>query len=175
MKKQLGQSIASVFASVRTSVITSAITLIALAGCAVAPPATTVIIPAGQQAAYVKYHYAPAIRVGDTVILSGIPAWKGDTYDQKIRFMFERAKSTLEAAGSSMDDVVEITTFHQNAKDTASFNKEFAEFVKIQGEYFKAKYPAWTAVGVTALLAEDAPVEMRLVAVVGSGKNVSIK
>jgi enamine deaminase RidA (YjgF/YER057c/UK114 family) len=163
MKDQVGKIIATAFA------------VIVLAGCAVAPPSTTVIIPPGQQAAYVKYHYAPAIRVGDTVILSGIPAWKGDNYEQKIRFMFERAKSTLEAAGSSMDDVVEMTTFHQHAPDTASFNKEFDEFVKIQGEYFKAKYPAWTAVGVTALLAEDAPVEMRMVAVVGSGKNVSIK
>jgi enamine deaminase RidA (YjgF/YER057c/UK114 family) len=156
-------------------IIISAMVVIGFAGCAAIPPATTVIIPAGQQAAYIKYHYAPAIRVGDTVILSGIPAWKGDTYDQKIRFMFERAKSTLEAAGSSMDDVVEMTTFHQHAPDSASFNKEFDEFVKIQGEYFKVKYPAWTAVGVTALLADDARVEMRVMAVVGSGKNVSIK
>jgi enamine deaminase RidA (YjgF/YER057c/UK114 family) len=163
MKNKIQKSIASAFA------------LFTLAGCATSPPATTVIIPPAQQASYVKYHYAPAIRVGDTVILSGIPAWKGDTYEQKIRFMFERAKSTLEAAGSNMDDVVEMMTFHQHAKDTASFNKEFEEFVKIQGEYFKAKYPAWTAVGVTALLAEDAPVEMRIVAVVGSGKNISIK
>jgi enamine deaminase RidA (YjgF/YER057c/UK114 family) len=151
------------------------IALSLLAACAT-PPAKTIVIPAGQDAAYDQWHYAPAVRVGDTVIVSGIPAGPGDTYEARVRRMFERLKTTLEAAGASMSDVVEITTFHREPKDTKTFDEEFARFQPIHDEYFAgATYPAWTAVGTTALLAEGAPVEMRAVAIVGSGKNASVQ
>jgi enamine deaminase RidA (YjgF/YER057c/UK114 family) len=151
-----------------------ALALFGLSGCATPsqPQPTTVVIRPGAQITYVKYHYAPAIRVGDTVIVSGIPAARGSTYEQKIRNMFQRAQNTLESAGTNFDDVVEVTTFRQNAPDTAAFAAEFASFIEIQKEFFTDHYPAWTAVGVTSLLAPGAPVEMRLVAVVGSGKHV---
>lgn len=130
----------------------------------------TIVIPPGRQAEYDRFHYAPVVRVGDTLILSGIPAYGANTYEGKIRHMFEDVKGTLEAAGATLADVVEITTFHQDATDTETFQKEFAEFLKVHKEYFKENYPAWTAVGTTALLAKGAPVEMRVVAVVGAGK-----
>lgn len=63
--------------------------------------------------------------------------------------MFQRAQSTLEAAGTRLDDVVELTTFHRNAPDTAAFADEFARFIKVQKEFFGNHYPAWSAVGVT--------------------------
>jgi len=40
---------------------------------------------------------------------------------------------------------------------------------------FHPPYPAWTAIGNAALLAKDAIVEMRLVAIVGSGKGARIE
>lgn len=151
-----------------------ALALSVLPGCATPsrPQPTTVVIPPGAQIAYVKYHYAPAIRVGDTVIVSGIPAARGSTYEEKIKNMFQRAQSTLESAGASLDDVVEVTTFHRNAPDTAAFAAEFGKFIEIQQGFFTHHYPAWTAVAVTSLLTPEAPVEMRLVAVVGSGNHV---
>ena len=39
---------------------------------------------------------------------------------------------------------------------------------------FPANYPAWTAVGTPALLARGAAVEMRVVAMIGSGKNPKV-
>ena len=89
--------------------------------------------------------------------------------------MFERLKGTLAAAGAELSDVVEIDTFHAQPKDTASFDEEFTRFAKIHHEYFPDHYPAWTAVGTTALLAEGAVVEMRVTAIVGSGKSVEHK
>ena len=146
-----------------------------LAACAT-PPAKTIVIPPGNDAAYDTWHYAPAVRIGDTVIVSGIPAGPGDTYEARVRRMFERLRQTLEAAGASMSDVVEITTFHREPKDTKSFDEEFARFQPIHHEFFgDSTYPAWTAVGTTALLAEGAPVEMRAVAVVGSGKGAKVQ
>ncbi len=137
-------------------------------------PAKTIIIPDKRDVEYDSYHYAPAIRVGDTVILSGIPAGGPGTYQEQIRRMFRRVASTLEAAGAGMDDVVELQTFHANAKNTEEFRKEFQEFAVVHGEFFPANYPAWTAIGNAVLLANGAVVEMRVTAVIGAGKNARV-
>ncbi len=142
---------------------------------ALAGPGKTIIIPAGADRAYDDYHYAPAVRVGDMVIVSGIPAGRGASYEEKIRTMFERLKTTLAAAGASLGDVVEITTFHREPKDTDAFDAEFKKFLAIHNEYFKDGYPAWTAVGTTALLSKEAPVEMRAVAMIGAGKKLTVQ
>ena len=138
-------------------------------------PARTIVVPAGSERSYDNWHYAPAVRVGDTVIASGIPAGGAETYEGKIRNMFERTRKVLAAAGAEMADVVEIQTFHREARDTETFQKEFAEFLKVHQEFFPANYPAWTAVGTTALLAPNAPVEMRVMAVIGSGKRTQVE
>ena len=148
---------------------------ILLLAAAVPPPAgKTVVVPPGYDRAYDDWHYAPAVRVGDLVIVSGIPAGKGETYQDKVRDMFERLRQTLKSAGAELSDVVELQTFHATARDTAGFQKEFAEFSKVHHEYFPSGYPAWTAVGATALLAPGAVVELRALAVIGAGKHITV-
>lgn len=138
-------------------------------------PGKTIIIPDKSERAYTEYHYAPAIKVGDTVIVSGIPAGGPGTYTEQVRRMFLRAKSTLEAAGATMDDVIELQSFHVNAKTTADFQKEFAEFLEVHKEFFKDGYPAWTAIGNAVLLAQGAVVEVKFVAVIGAGKRMKVE
>jgi enamine deaminase RidA (YjgF/YER057c/UK114 family) len=77
----------------------------------------------------------------------------------------ERLKRTLASAGAKLEDVVELLSFHATARDSEGFQKEFAVFQKVHHEYFPSGYPAWTAVGTTALLTPGAVVEMRVVAV----------
>lgn len=139
------------------------------------PGRKTIVIPAGQDRAYDDYHYAPAVRAGDTVIVSGIPAGGPGSYEDQVRRLFERARKVLEASGSSLADVVEINTFHAQPKDSAAFNAEFERFLQVHREFFPSNYPAWTAVGTTALLAPGAVLEMRLVAVVDAGRSVKIR
>jgi len=146
-----------------------------LQACAATPLHKTIIVPAGRDRLYDDWHYAPAMRVGDTLIVSGIPAYKGATYEEKVRNMFEALKLTLAAGGADLADVVEINTYHAQAKDTETFEAEFARFAKIHAEYFPDRYPAWTAVGTTALLAPDAVVEMRVLAVIGAGRNADVR
>lgn len=141
-----------------------------LSACAMTAPTRVHVVPPRWEKAYDDYHYSPSVRVGDTVYVSGIPAAPGDTYEARVRSMFERLKSLLAASGASLDDVVEITTFHAQPKDSVEFDTEFEIFKKIHGEYFHDHYPAWTAVGTTALISPGAPVEMRAVAVIGSGR-----
>jgi enamine deaminase RidA (YjgF/YER057c/UK114 family) len=138
-------------------------------------PRKTMVVPEGEDRAYDDWHYAPAVRVGDLIFVSGIPAARGDTYEAKVRHMFERLKRTLAAAGADLSDVVELTSFHAAARDSESFKKEFDELAKIHHEYFPSSYPAWTAVGTSALLAPGAALEMRAVAVAGAGKNARVE
>ncbi|HZX80149.1 MAG TPA: Rid family hydrolase, partial [Lysobacter sp.] len=132
----------------------------ALAQAQAAPPSREHFAPRGMEASYHRFHYSPVVRVGDTVTVSGIPAAIGDTYEARVRHMFESLKAHLATAGATMADVVEITTFHAGPSDAQAFGAEFATFAPIHHEYFPNHYPAWSAVAVSALLQPGAPVEM---------------
>ena len=128
----------------------------------------TIHVPEGWEGAY-DFGYAPVVRVGETVIVSGVPASGDGSYEDKIRRMYERVEELLAAAGASIDDVVELTTFHTAPRDSPELQAEFKRYMPIHREFFGEHRPAWTAVGTTVLLSPSAPVEMRVVAVVGSG------
>ena len=130
------------------------------------------LAPAGWEGSYHELHYSPVVRLGDRVIVSGIPALEGDTDEAKIRWMFGQLKLHLEAAGASLEDVVELTSFHV-AKDHQEFRKRMEPVLKVHREVFKDHYPAWTAVGTTALFSADAPMELRAEAIIGSGRTAT--
>ena len=130
----------------------------------------TIYVPAGWEGAY-EFGYAPVVRVGDTVIVSGVPAGGEGSYEEKVRRMYRRVKELLTAAGATIDDVVELTTFHAGPQDSAAFHAEFERYMPIHHEFFGKHQPTWTTVGTTALLSPTAVVEMRVVAVAGSGRS----
>lgn len=127
------------------------------------------LAPAGWEGSYHELHYSPVVRIGDRVIVSGIPALEGDTEEAKIRWMFSQLKLHLEAAGAGLEDVVELTSFHV-AKDHEEFRRRMDPVLKVHREVFKDHYPAWTAVGTTALFSAAAPMELRAEAIIGSGR-----
>jgi enamine deaminase RidA (YjgF/YER057c/UK114 family) len=128
----------------------------------------TIHVPEGWEGAY-DFGYAPVVRVGDMVIVSGVPAGGDGRYEEKVRGMYRRVEELLAAAGASIDDVVELTTFHTTPRDSQQFWEEFERYMPIHREFFGEHRPAWTAVGTTVLLSGSASVEMRVVAVAGSG------
>lgn len=134
-----------------------------------------VIVPENRQREYAEYHYAPAVRIGDRVILSGIPAGGPGTYKEQVRRLFTRVKNTLAAAGAGLDDLIEIQTFHANARNSEDFGKELREFIAVYGEFVTGAYPAWTAIGNAVLLSPGAVLEMRVEAVVGAGKTARVE
>ena len=125
--------------------------------------------PGNTQRIYEQWHYAQAARVGDTIWVSGQPgAGAGaNDIDGQTRAVFQRLKAVLEAAGSSLDDVVELTSYHLNIA-------ELEKVGKVKDEFMPNHYPAWTAIGTTALVMPDALIEIKAVAVVGSGKRVQV-
>lgn len=95
--------------------------------------------------------YSQAIKVGDTVYLSGqiplIPKTmetvKGDISAQ-IKQVFDNLSAVAEAAGGNFFDIVKLNVFLTDLSDFPIVNE-------IMGEYFEQPYPARAAVGVAAL------------------------
>lgn len=125
--------------------------------------------PGNTQRVYEQWHYAQAARVGDTIWVSGQPGAGAGANDieGQTRAVFTRLKAVLEAAGSSLDDVVELTSYHLNIA-------ELDKVGKVKDEFMPNHYPAWTAIGTPALLMPDALIEIKAVAVVGSGQRVQV-
>lgn len=109
--------------------------------------------------------YSQAVRVGDTVYLSGQigldPASMQmvDGIDAQIVRVFENLKAVAEAAGGSLGDVVKLNVF---LTDLANFAKVNETMTK----YFKEPFPARAAVGVKEL-PRAALVEADAVMVIG--------
>ncbi|GAB3345986.1 Rid family hydrolase [Lysobacter tyrosinilyticus] len=140
--------------------------------CAQTPPREH-LAPQGWEGSYYSIHYTPVMKIGDRVIVSGIPALEGDTEEARIRWAFTELKRHLEVAGATMEDVVELQSFHL-ARDHDEFRARFATVEKVHAEFFHDRYPAWTAVGTSALYSEGAPMEIRAEAIIGSGRAAKV-
>ena len=110
--------------------------------------------------------YSQAVRVGDTVYVSGqIPLdpatgqlVTGDI-EAEIRRVFENLKAIVVAAGGSFANVAKVTVF---LTDLA----HFAKVNEIMATYFERPYPARAAVGV-AQLPRGARVEIECILALG--------
>ena len=106
--------------------------------------------------------YSQAVRVGNTVYLSGqIPldpitmeVVEGDIQAQTRR-VFDSMKAIVEAAGGTMDNIVKI-----NISLTDLNN--FADVNSVMSDYFNQPYPARACVGV-ASLPKGVPVEIEAI------------
>lgn len=128
------------------------------------------IVPAPFRAYYDEHHLSPATRVGDLIWVSGQVGIDADMkpaegMHAQAQIAFACLKLVLEEAGASLADVVELTTFHTD------LHGEVDAFVAVKDQYFPSRYPSWTAVGVTQLALPGLVIEIRAVAVAGSGKD----
>jgi len=107
------------------------------------------IIPNGMAAVYDDIHYSPAVRVAQTVYISGQIGRDenlnviADSEGQIVQ-AFENLKLVVEAAGATMGDIVDLTTFHTDMRDLGLF-------MRVKDRYLTRDYPAWTAIGASAL------------------------
>ena len=122
------------------------------------------IVPNGQETSYERFHFAPAFRVGDTVHVSGVIGRGADgrvpeQAVEEFRATFAELAATLAAAGASLADVVELTSFHVGLD-------EIGQFIAAKDEVMSKPYPAWTAIGCTGLLIPGARAEVKATAVI---------
>lgn len=90
--------------------------------------------------------FSPAVKAGQFVFVSGqIADDVGADVKVQTRQVLEKIKSLVEAAGSSMANVVKCTVYLTNLGDFASMNEVYREF-------FTDKLPARACVEVSGLV-----------------------
>jgi len=138
-----------------------------------APGGEVVLPDQGAKKAHDEWRYAAARRVGDMIYVSGVivnrNAGEGNdvaAFKVQARRALERLRVILEAAGTDFQHVAMINSFHvwQGPNFAGSRDEQFGAFEAVIGEFMKAPYPAWTAVGTTGLLSDGGTVEVQLIA-----------
>jgi enamine deaminase RidA (YjgF/YER057c/UK114 family) len=127
--------------------------LLALPGCASVSPQADHVCFHRNESIEVDIGYCQALRVGNTLHISGIPG-QGDM-PSAIRSVYERLKQVLEANGLSFANVTKETVF---ATDLDAFirNKD------VRKEFYGQLFPAATWVQVQRLYLPSFVVEIEL-------------
>lgn len=127
-----------------------------------------ILIPERWQEFYDKWGFAPAVRTQDgTVYVSGIISFlEGDgSYEERyaagLQTAFAQINEVLEQAGGSLDDIVEITSFHMDLAN------QVVTMSHVRRAMMNEPHPAWTAVGTTALALPGGQTEIKVTAKVG--------
>ncbi|AZC69029.1 RidA family protein [Pseudomonas chlororaphis] len=114
-----------------------------------------VIFPPGRQALYQRNRYSPAIRANGFLFVSGQVGSSADgspepDLEAQVRLAFTNLNAILAAAGSSFDEVIDVTVFIVDPET------RFETIWKVVPEFWgKAPHPTLTAVGVTWLYGFD--------------------
>jgi enamine deaminase RidA (YjgF/YER057c/UK114 family) len=118
-------------------------------------PARNSVYPTKRHALYDIHRYAPAIRSGDLLFVSGQVGSRNDgspepLFEDQVKKAFANLREVLAAAGCSFDDVVDVTTFHTKP------DEQIETVLAVRGEEIgQSPYPNWTAVGVNWLAGFD--------------------
>lgn len=108
------------------------------------------IVPPGMESVYEKIGYAPALKVGRTIYVSGQIGRDAsmklvEDREAQITQAFENLRLVLETAGASLADVVDLTSYHTDLRDQPLF-------MLVRDRYFTTHpKPAWTAIGAHML------------------------
>jgi 2-iminobutanoate/2-iminopropanoate deaminase len=110
-----------------------------------------------------KPAYSPAIVAGDFIYTSGqvgrdINYQYADGLEAQTRQTFENVRACLEAAGATLDDVIQVSGFITSPSD-------FPEYDRIYREYLTEPFPARTTLFTD--FGDDTLIEVAVVAYVG--------
>ncbi len=94
--------------------------------------------------------FSGAVRVGNTVYLSGTLGLNPgqqvpETVEEEARNVLTNIRNMLEAAGLTMDDLVQVQVFSSDVADYDAFNRVYRTF-------FTTEYPARAFLGSGTLL-----------------------
>jgi 2-iminobutanoate/2-iminopropanoate deaminase len=110
---------------------------------------------------------SPATRFGDLVFVAGQTGRDPRTGElgadirAQTRNTLERIKAVLEAAGTSLDNVLTATTYLTDRNNLAAYNEEYAR-------YFPTNKPARTTVTVASLNQPELLIEITVTACIPS-------
>ena len=107
--------------------------------------------------------YSQAVRVGDTVYLSGQIPLDPQTMElvegdigARARRVFDNLTAVMQEAGGSLSDIVKLTIYLVDLE-------QFGQVNEVMAEYFDAPFPSRATVAVAAL-PKGAPIEVEAIA-----------
>ena len=120
-------------------------------------PLIDVIVPEADREVYESWHFAPAVRHGDVVYVSGVIG-SGESPEDEFRSAWEGVGKVLAEAGLDYDDIVDSTLY------MVDLQKHAATMAKVKDEFVTEPYPASTWIGITELVIPGARAEIKVTA-----------
>ncbi|WP_236181780.1 MULTISPECIES: RidA family protein [Pseudomonas] len=127
-------------------------------------PDRKIIIPDSMKPIVERAGYAPAVLVGDTLYCAGQVGRTADLQviedpEQQFIRAWENLEEVLLAGGCTLNDVVEMTTYH------VEMSRHMPVFREVKNRVFPKGFCAWTCIGVSELAHPGLLVEIKCVAV----------
>lgn len=121
------------------------------------------IYPDGLDSDDIPLALSPAVLSNGHLFVTGMTGATADGTiapdpETQFRAAFDKIATVLGTAGTDMGMLVEMTSYH------VDISHHFDVFAKVQAEYVRRPFPAWTAVGVAALRRPGALVEVKVIA-----------
>ncbi|MBN9041443.1 MAG: hypothetical protein BGP05_02340 [Rhizobiales bacterium 62-47] len=110
-----------------------------------------------------KFGYSPAVRAGDFIYVAGQIGLNPDgsmpeNDEGQIVNAFDRLKIVIEEAGASLDDIVELVSYH------VGLQNHLGRFVEIKNRYIREPFPTWTILEIAGLARPGLVIEIKAVA-----------
>ncbi len=117
----------------------------------------------GHEQNFGQYKYAPAVRAGGLLFISGQTGIQADgscpeSIKEQTEIAFQRTLEILRWVGLTKDDLVEIYSYHVDLPNN------FESFIEVKNKHLTSDFPAWTALGVEVLGLPQLKIELRSVA-----------
>lgn len=109
-----------------------------------------------------EFNYAQAVRVGDTLYVSGSTG-RGATMEEQVRNAYDKLRRTLARFGADFDDVVKETVF---TTDIEALKNAKA----VRREFYGEHTPASSWIGIDRLFVPGLMIEVEIIAVLDEKK-----
>lgn len=114
-------------------------------------PRRETVVPEDMKDVHERFRYSPGVKAGSLLFMAGQlgrDKHLNVVEDKEAQFAqaFENVEKILSAAGATLDDVVDMITYHTDMRDLELF-------INVKDRFFTnlERLPAWTAIGVAAL------------------------
>ena len=123
------------------------------------------VIPEGMQSFYDDYQFAPAIRAGNLLIISGQLGFNEngtlpDNAMEQMENAFGAVGLILASAQMGFENVISIDSFH-----VGDCHEAFEQMIGVKAKFIPPPHPAWTAVSVAGFALPEAKVELKITAI----------
>jgi enamine deaminase RidA (YjgF/YER057c/UK114 family) len=119
------------------------------------------IVPESMRKSYDLGHFAPAVKSGCFIFVSGIIG-KGESAEDEFRSAWQTAGVVLGEAGAGFADIVDTTLYIVDLAANAAI------MARVKDEFIQPPYPASTWIGVAGLIRPVARAEIKIIARVSS-------